>query len=121
MRRGIRARDRCIVAAPGHPTVDHHDGAHRHLAGPTRLERQVERDAHERLILDEHLPLCLSATDDSGQETDGARGSGSTMVGPEGLEPPTYWFVASRSIHLSYGPNLGVPRVTAQARPREST
>ena len=24
------------------------------------------------------------------------------MVRPEGLEPPTYWFVASHSIQLSY-------------------
>jgi hypothetical protein len=26
-----------------------------------------------------------------------------TMVRPEGLEPPAYWFEASRSIQLSYG------------------
>jgi hypothetical protein len=25
------------------------------------------------------------------------------MVRPEGLEPPAYWFEASRSIRLSYG------------------
>ena len=25
------------------------------------------------------------------------------MVRPEGLEPPAYWFEASRSIQLSYG------------------
>ncbi len=25
------------------------------------------------------------------------------LARPEGLEPPTYWFEASRSIHLSYG------------------
>ena len=25
------------------------------------------------------------------------------MVRPEGVEPPTYWFVASCSIQLSYG------------------
>lgn len=25
------------------------------------------------------------------------------MVRPEGLEPPPFWFVAKRSIHLSYG------------------
>ncbi len=29
--------------------------------------------------------------------------AGEKMARPEGLEPPTYWFVASRSIHLSYG------------------
>lgn len=26
------------------------------------------------------------------------------LAGPEGLEPPAYWFEASRSIRLSYGP-----------------
>ena len=28
---------------------------------------------------------------------------GELMVRPEGLEPPAYWFEASRSIQLSYG------------------
>ena len=28
------------------------------------------------------------------------------MVRPEGLEPPAYWFEASRSIQLSYGRTL---------------
>ena len=26
-----------------------------------------------------------------------------SLVRPEGLEPPAYWFEASRSIQLSYG------------------
>jgi hypothetical protein len=31
----------------------------------------------------------------------------SRMVRPEGLEPPAYWFEASRSIQLSYGRTQG--------------
>jgi hypothetical protein len=37
------------------------------------------------------------------------------MVRPEGVEPPTYWFVASCSIQLSYGRTLRLgnfPRIT---------
>src|SRR5438309_9479199 len=32
--------------------------------------------------------------------------TGEGMVRPEGVEPPTYWFVASCSIQLSYGRTL---------------
>src|SRR5258708_39663150 len=34
------------------------------------------------------------------------RGREERMVRPEGVEPPTYWFVASCSIQLSYGRTL---------------
>src|SRR5258706_9960331 len=39
---------------------------------------------------------------------DGAKKGGGEqkMVRPEGVEPPTYWFVASCSIQLSYGRTL---------------
>src|ERR1700693_5714475 len=40
---------------------------------------------------------------------DGAKKGGGGergMVRPEGVEPPTYWFVASCSIQLSYGRTL---------------
>src|SRR5713226_3718803 len=34
------------------------------------------------------------------------RGREERVVRPEGVEPPTYWFVASCSIQLSYGRTL---------------
>ena len=40
---------------------------------------------------------------------------GFSVARPEGLEPPAYWFEASRSIQLSYG------RVKALDRPQDST
>jgi hypothetical protein len=38
--------------------------------------------------------------------SDLGNGLGGMMVRPEGVEPPTYWFVASCSIQLSYGRTL---------------
>ena len=39
------------------------------------------------------------------------------MVRPEGLEPPAYWFEASRSIRLSYGRLRGTTILTRPSQP----
>ena len=45
------------------------------------------------------------------------------MVRPEGVEPPTYWFVASCSIQLSYGRTLQgcnlfrIPKMGGESNP----
>ncbi len=39
------------------------------------------------------------------------------MVRPEGVEPPTYWFVASCSIQLSYGRTLHLRQPTKNTEP----
>ena len=47
------------------------------------------------------------------------------MVRPEGVEPPTYWFVASCSIQLSYGRTLlecnfsRIPEISGESNPEE--
>ena len=38
------------------------------------------------------------------------------MVRPEGFEPPTYWFVASCSIQLSYGRTYVEHRAEGRSR-----
>jgi hypothetical protein len=38
------------------------------------------------------------------------------LVRPEGLEPPAYWFEASRSIQLSYGHAVSTTRIQCTTR-----
>jgi hypothetical protein len=40
------------------------------------------------------------------EDAQGKKKKKKRMVRPEGVEPPTYWFVASCSIQLSYGRTL---------------
>ena len=54
------------------------------------------------------LPVVWAHKDPNGPEivlTEGGEVQ-KEMVRPEGVEPPTYWFVASCSIQLSYGRTL---------------
>ena len=90
--RRIVEGERRVVPTADDRAVGDEDRADGNLARDPREPGLVQGRAHEPLVL---------AHAHSGLPDDTPRRA---MVGPEGLEPPTYWFVASRSIQLSYGP-----------------
>ena len=68
------------------------------------------------VVMDNGLCRCNSEPSES-DELSGKLQIGECMVRPERVELPTYWFVASRSIQLSYG---RTPLVSSETRDRIS-
>ena len=90
--------------APSHNlSTQHNNRADWNFPCPLRDRCLLEGEVHEPLVLVHRI------LDQTGRPLEAGHGLTPPMVvevvGPEGFEPPTYWFVASCSIQLSYGPS----------------